>query len=113
EVRVGGFNGVSGAPLAGRWNPVEVKLDGASSAAPAPVAEAAPVAEPAPEPVAEPAAEEPMVEAAPEPAEEAAPEPAAEAAPAEDPLAGLDDLDALLASLNTDAAPAAEPAADA
>jgi type VI secretion system protein ImpC len=109
EVRVGGFNGLSGALLAGRWNPVDVKLDGASSAAPAPEPE--PVAEAAPEPAAKPAAEEPVAEAPAEPAREAAPEPAAEAAPAEDPLAGLDDLDALLASLNTDAAPAAEPAA--
>ena len=118
EVRVGGFNSVAGSLLAGRWNPVEVKLDGVSSAAPAQAApvQAAPEPEPEPEPVAaapEPEAEEP---AAPEEAaaEEAAPEEAAaeEAAPAaEDPLAGLDDLDALLNSLNTDAA-APPPAAE-
>jgi type VI secretion system protein ImpC len=111
EVRVGGFLALSGAPLAGRWNPVEVKLDGVSAAAPtaAPEPKAQAVPDPVPEPEAAPA-EEPAAE---EPVAEAAEEPAAEAAPAEDPLAGLDDLDALLASLNTDAAPAEAPAADA
>jgi type VI secretion system protein ImpC len=108
EVRVGGFNAVSGPLLAGRWNPVEVKLDGVSSAEPPPAA-AAPEPEAAiEEPVAAEeavAAEEPVAEAAAEP-------PAAEEAQAEDPLAGLDDLDSLLASLGTDAAPPASDAPD-
>lgn len=120
EVRVGGFNAVSGAALAGRWAPVEVRLDGVTTAAAEPVMSAEPAAaeEVAEEPVAQaapeeaPAAEEPAEAAE---AEAAAPEPEApaEAAPAEavDPLAGLDDLDALLNSLNTgNEAPAAAPA---
>src|SRR6202000_2676457 len=81
EVRVGGFNSVAGSLLAGRWNPVDVKLDGVSHAAPA---GAAPPPDPeaaAPEPAApEPEAEESAVE---EPAAEedaAAEEPAAEEA---------------------------------
>ncbi|HVY17421.1 MAG TPA: type VI secretion system contractile sheath large subunit [Rhodopila sp.] len=125
EVRIGGFLGASGQPLAGRWNPVEVKLDGTSSAAPPPPPPAPePVAEVAPEPVEDEAAADETVAddtaaeetAAEEPAaEEAAPEPAAEEPAAEEPAAeapaGLDDLDALLASLNTDAAP--PPAAEA
>lgn len=116
EVRVGGFNSVAGSLLAGRWNPVEVKLDGVSSAAPAP-APAPTQAAPAPEPEPVAAAPEPEPEE-PAAAEEAAAEPVAEepaaeeAAPAaEDPLAGLDDLDALLNSLNTDTA-APPPAAE-
>jgi hypothetical protein len=50
--------------------------------------------------------------AAPEP-EPVEPQPEAAAEPEADPLAGLDDLDALLASLNADAAPTATDGTEA
>lgn len=123
EVRLGGFNALAGATLAGRWGQVDVA---APSSAPSAVPSAAPAATPAPAPAGEAAA-------APEPAgpnpddidldallasldtpAAAAPEPPAEAAPAPEPAAAAApeeadiDLDALLASLNTEPPPAAE-----
>jgi type VI secretion system protein ImpC len=110
EVRLGGFTSMAGTPLAGFWGAPTEK----TGAAPPPPAARAPA--PAPAPVAAP---EPA-EAPAEPAEEAvdldallaglaadtpAPAPAAEAAP--EAAGGDDDLDALLASLNADPAPAA------
>jgi type VI secretion system protein ImpC len=131
ELRLGGFNSVAGAPLAGFWAPVEIKpkpatVPPAPPPGPEPVA-VAPEPEAPAEAVAEPdvSAEEPApqedapedldkllaslnVEASPEPAAEQATEaPAAEPEAAE--AAPEDDLDKLLASLNAESPP---PAAD-
>jgi type VI secretion system protein ImpC len=107
EVRLGSFNAVGGAALAGFWAPADV------SGPPAPRAVAAPppAAEAPPEPAAE--APEPAaagdadldallgsLQAAPAPAAAAPPEPAA------------DDLDALLASLSAEPEPPAAGATD-
>ncbi len=83
EVRLGGFASLTGRPLAGRWAPVDV------TPPPAPVVAGTPPAE-----------------AAALPAEAEAPPAEAEAPPA-------DDLDALLASLDTAATAEAAPAAEA
>jgi type VI secretion system protein ImpC len=91
EVRLGGFTSLAGVPLAGFWAPLDIK--------PAPAPAASP-AEPAPAPI-------PEQIATPEPA--ATPEPEAAAA---ETAAPADDLDALLAGLETTPA-APEPAADA
>lgn len=88
EVRLGGFRGVAGGPLAGPWAPVTITAGTAT-----PVAAAAPAPAPAaaPEPVAAS-----VPEAEPEPAEPTT-------APMTEPAADdLDDLDALLASLGGD-----------
>ena len=58
EVRVAGFNSLAGAPLAGRWAPVEIKPPGAKPVAPPPkpapetVAPSPPASTPAPLPAA-------------------------------------------------------------
>ena len=88
EVRVAGFNALSGPMLAGRWAPVTIK----------PATTAPPPAPPPPAPAAR----------APDPKPAPPPEPA--------PSAETDDLDALLADLETTPAtpaptPAPEPAA--
>jgi type VI secretion system protein ImpC len=90
EVRLGGFQSLAAKPLAGPWAPVEIAADGTTTEAPKPA--------PAPEkPVEVPApAEAPAAEAPPA----QAPEAAAAEADAE--------LDALLASLSSEA-PAAPP----
>lgn len=131
ELRLAGFNALGGAPLAGFWAPADIKPKPAAPppappapAAPAPAAapaeEAAPEAageaptEAAAEPAAAPAAEEmadldallaslDATAAAPAPA--TAPEPAADAA--------VDELDALLASLNAPPPPAEPDATEA
>jgi type VI secretion system protein ImpC len=105
EVGLGSFQSLAGKPLAGPWAPIAIT----PSAAPAAAAPAqAPAAKPAaaepekPTPVPEPAAPEPTAAApaAEEPA--AAPAAPAEAAPAAD--ASVDnELDALLASLDSPA----------
>jgi type VI secretion system protein ImpC len=112
ELRLGSFASLAGPALAGFWAPVTIAPQAAKAAPPAPVVsgvvETAAEAEPPEEVAAEPAAAEDTdldallaglsAPAAAEPAPEAAVE------------AGLDDLDALLASLN---APPEPPAADA
>ena len=99
ELRLGGFTSVAGSPLAGFWAPVEIKpKPAAAPAAPPP---------PAPEPVVAAPEPEAALEAEPEP--ETEPE-----VTAEEPAAQADapeDLDKLLASLETDAPQ--EPAAEA
>ncbi len=108
EIRLGSFGSLAGRPLAGFWAPVEVS----AGAAPAPEPAAAEPSEP---PASEgPAVEEATVAAAPAPAAaddldallaslETPSAKAPEATPADAPPA--DDLDALLASLSTDAPP--------
>lgn len=114
ELRLGSFASLAGPALAGFWAPVTITPQAARPAAAAPVVsgvvETAAEAEPPEEQAADPAAtDDTDLDAllaglsAPAPAAEA---PAAEAAPE----AGMDDLDALLASLN---APPEPPAADA
>jgi len=112
ELRLGSFASLAGPALAGFWAPVTIAPQAAKAAPPAPVVsgvvETAAEAEPPEEVAAEPAAAEDTdldallaglsAPAAAEPAPEAAVE------------AGMDDLDALLASLN---APPEPPAADA
>jgi type VI secretion system protein ImpC len=122
EVRMGGFLSVAGGTMAGPWAPVEIKPT-PPPAAPPKAAEPAPTAKP-PEPA--PAAPPPQAVAPappppkpvelpkpvtpPKPAAASPPTPAPPPAPAEDaaPAAAADDLDALLASLNPEPAPAAE-----
>jgi type VI secretion system protein ImpC len=123
QVRLGGFTSLAGGPLAGFWAPVKIApaaaagtaapQPGSVAAAPARAAADAP-AEETSEPVADAeAASGADTEAA--PARDAADEGAGAAAGATE--AGADDLDALLASLNTEPEPAAadgtEPDLDA
>ena len=93
EVRLGGMHSVNGAPLAGPWAPVTIQPGTALSSAETPVAadETPPAAEPAAPPPDAPQAAEP----------ESSPE--------------ADDLDALLASLDSPPAPSdnADSAMDA
>jgi type VI secretion system protein ImpC len=96
EIRLSRFSAVGGKDLAGFWAPVPIPASGA------------PPVPPKPEPVAEvapPAARPEPVEAVADTAE--APEPQSSAAEPET-AAAADDLDALLASLNTEAPPAEE-----
>jgi type VI secretion system protein ImpC len=131
EVRMGGFLSVAGGTMAGQWAPVKIKPTPPPAAPAPPPAPAAPpkVAEPvpaakAPEPAkpapppqaAAPApqppkpVEPPKPATSPKPSAAPPPAPALAPAPAEDaaPAAAADDLDALLASLNPEPAPAAE-----
>lgn len=119
EVRLGGLKSVRGELLAGPWGQVQI----ASSSSPAPVA--APTA-PAPVEETVPAASAPVEESAvdneldnllasletPEPSNESTEPAPAESAPAESaPVAEVDELDSLLASLESaDAATANESA---
>jgi type VI secretion system protein ImpC len=99
ELRLGGFASLAGTPLAGVWAPVEIK-----PAVPAPVqaVEETAVVDESP---ADPVAAEPVPDPAEaEPAQAETQQAAAEAG--EDSV----DLDALLASLDTPAAPPAETA---
>lgn len=100
EVRLAGFNSLAGQPLAGFWAPVTIKpTQAASPAAPQPPKT---VAQPAPASVAEAPAPEPAA---------AAPQAAAPQAGAAAADAGAD-LDALLASLAAETAPAAGEATE-
>jgi hypothetical protein len=96
EVRLGGFTSLAGTPLAGFWAPAETKP---AAATPAPAAAEEEPEDEDQEAAAAPA-EAPQEEAAAPAAEETAPAAAAAAEPA------ADDLDALLASLNTEPPPA-------
>jgi len=128
EVRLGGFSSLAGTPLAGFWAPADAKP--AAAPPPAPVAAEPPPPAPAPSPeVAAPdttTAVEPSADGAtedldallanltataeaPAPEAPAAEAPAAAAPPAEAQAAeGTDELDALLASLNTEPPPPAD-----
>ena len=109
EVRMGGFNSVAGGLIAGRWGAVDVTAPRAAQAA-APAA-AAPAAQPAASlaATAEDTAELDALLASLDTPPAAASAEAPEAAPeAEEAAAAEDDLDALLASLNTEPEPPAE-----
>lgn len=95
EVRVAGFGSLVGAPLAGRWAPVEIK-----PAPPAPKSKAADQPKPAPVPTLSPTP-------VPAPAAAAvASQATSMPAPVAVPAAEADDLDALLASLSVEPPPA-------
>ena len=97
EVRLASFNGVAGKPLAGRWAPVDIKPAPAPAPKPAEPAPAAAVAAAAAEAADEDLDKMPAdLGAEPEAAKPAEPEAAAEEAGG--------DLDSLLASLGADAA---------
>ena len=106
EVRLGSFNALTGAPLAGRWAPVDVSPPPPPPPAPPPPAAKAPAASPAPAVPSETDTSEldsllSGLDATPAPAAEEPKDPAE------------DDLDALLASLNAEPEPPAPDDTDA
>ena len=120
EVRVAGFGSVAGAPLAGRWAPVEIKPPPTPPPPPPPPA--------APPPPVPPPAAPPPAKPAPAPAGEddtadldalladlgtAAPDPAPIPPPPPEPPEDDSGLDALLASLGAEPPPAAADETDA
>ncbi len=118
EVRLGGFTSLAGTPLAGFWAPVAIAATPAD-AAPVPVSvPAAQEVAPAPEAVSEqetaPDLDALLASLAPADAAPAAaaPEPPAPQPEPAAPEAPADDLDALLASLNTEPPPASPDATE-